>query len=155
MNKIMLITMLLFSVVACKKETSKSHIENETSVERMLHFQHLSHGHITPDFEDDPISKIVVIRDENTWLKFLLEINSPELIAKKIDFNTEQILIAFDKMRPHGGFRLDINSITENKTNITVTAQIIEQGVGIDIIAQPFHIVKMDKIGSSFTLREQ
>jgi len=151
----MLIAMASLLLIACKKEASPEHIERNSLI-GSVEFQHISYGHIlsTP-FKNDPNSRVVVINDNSQWKQFLQEVNRPDLLNEKIDFNTEQMVIAFDKMEVDGRSHLDIVSIVGNENNTVVTVQIQGLNTVIDTPTQVFHIVKMLKVGKSFVIKQK
>lgn len=89
----------------------------------------------------------IVITNNNDWQILLSNFNSinnnitSTFSEANIDFNNYQIIVAIDKKNYTA--TVDITSVVENSSNITVTIN-RQSGLGA-VISRPFHIVKIKK----------
>jgi len=78
-----------------------------------------------------------------------------EDFSANVDFNTHQLIVIFDEPRPDGGYYISVHSITENSSNIIVTAQTHQSDIATQHPIQPFCIVKIPASNKpvSFTIK--
>ena len=90
----------------------------------------------------------IVITSSSQWEELLSDMeainegNTDTFTETDIDFNSYEVLACFQVK--NGTTTVDINAVTENENNITVTVKNLQQGVTQDV-AIPFHIVKIQK----------
>ena len=70
-----------------------------------------------------------------------------------IDFNLYNLVVIIDIVRPNLSYAITINSITENKNNITVTISTSGSMVGYNAASQPYQIVKIPKQTKPFVFQ--
>jgi len=68
-----------------------------------------------------------------------------ENYSENVDFNTHQLIIAFDEPRPDGGYSILIKSVTENNKNIIAKLKLHQSELATMMPIQPFCIVKIPK----------
>jgi len=144
MKKIILIFSLVFSLMSCSNDDSKS---SEVKFSTVVQGDHNGSGTIAA-------SKLV-IKDAAAWIELRNKIQylSAYYNEAEIDFTKEQLIVAIDKVQTTGGYSIDITKITENKNNIMVTIEQLKTGGDNTVITQPYHVVRMPKSGKEVVFK--
>ena len=98
-----------------------------------------------------------IITNQTQWTSLVNQMNPfiwDPLTTTTIDFTTD-ILIAIIDLdgRPHTGYKITINSITETENNIVVNVSTSNSLNGYTILTQPYHIVKIPKQTKPFVFQ--
>lgn len=96
-----------------------------------------------------------VIKDSISWnrLKSQMEIvnNLPGDFNSEVDFNTEVLIVIFDKVRPRTDFSFFIKNVVELSDKIVVYYDQNHSEGGYLVINQPFIVLKIPKTGKKIT----
>jgi len=92
----------------------------------------------------------LVITNDISWLDLMEAINSyndhsHQFEETEIDFNDYQLLVAFEEVKPNGGWSIDIMKVTEQELQIEVKIENLQTGNLASVHTQPFHIIKILK----------
>lgn len=93
----------------------------------------------------------IVVTNQADWNALINQMDSlnntsSSFTELNIDFDNYQLLLAFDQVRPTGGFSIAINSIFETSNTIEATVNVTGPGpIATMVITQPFYIVKIPK----------
>jgi hypothetical protein len=89
-----------------------------------------------------------VISNQTDWQSLMDQLtteNTATFTETNIDFNNFQLIVSIDSTRPNTGYSIDISSVIENPSNITVTINSVNSGSGFSVLCRPFEIVKIPK----------
>jgi hypothetical protein len=95
------------------------------------------------------VQQNTVITNQADWISVVNQMDlvnntSSGFTELNIDFNTYQILVAFDQVRPTGGFSIAIDTVVETENSIEATVNITGPGeLATMVMTQPFHIIKI------------
>ncbi len=92
----------------------------------------------------------IVITDSIEWEKLIVQMDSrnnvsDSFIEKNIDFNKYIVIVAIDSIRPHSGYKINIDKIQEFKNKVQADIIYQQSEEGYNVITQPFIIVKTSK----------
>ena len=89
----------------------------------------------------------LVINNQSDWATFLTTMSSVSstFVNTNVDFNIYEVIAIVDSQRGSTGYSVNIDSIIENESNITVEYSLLVQDGFIDMV-QPYHIVRIPKI---------
>ena len=89
----------------------------------------------------------LVVAEDSVWvtLKQSMSTRLEHFSETEINFDEFIVLAVFDQIYPNGGHSIDITSVVEHETNITVTLERLLTGDMTAVIMQPYHIVKIPK----------
>ena len=107
-------------------------------------------GDLNGNGAENILKQNVIVTNQNDWTALIHAMNTVNNVSDSfteidIDFNSFQIVTAFDNVKPNGGHSIDITDVTVTESNITVTVQNLLTGGLNSVITQPFHIVKIPK----------
>ena len=134
-NKIILLVITIIPITVfwgCQSDTAPT----------MLEFQTIEQG----DFSGISSQINWPIRNQSDWESFWAEHKgtvSPVPELPTVDFSTEMVIGVFDQ-RPTSGFSVEITRIEETSKTIIVSVTSTGPGGGVtlQVLTQPFHIVK-------------
>jgi len=92
----------------------------------------------------------LIIKDSSSWNNIMAKMNlqnnqTDKFTETSVDFNQYIIVAIFDKVYGNGGHTIDVTSITENESNIIIKVENLSKGALINVVTQPYHIVKILK----------
>jgi hypothetical protein len=92
----------------------------------------------------------IVIKNSIDWTDLINAMNtvnnvSYDFTEVDIDFNSYQIVAAFDNVKQNAGHSIDIVEIIETENSINIRVVNLLTGGLNSVITQPFHIVKIPK----------
>ena len=150
MKKIFLISILSMALINCSSDDSN----NESFTPQNIDFETIGQGQIITIINTEEEQNNIVITNESDWNQLVEELffrmeEFPDLGAEElpteIDFNTFQVIVSVDEVRPSLSNWLKITNIIENEENITVTILKEWDDFGFQALCQPYHIVKIPK----------
>jgi PrcB C-terminal len=89
----------------------------------------------------------VCIRNQEEWDALKLRIDSQNNVSKNfkeegLNFESGMLIVCFDKVRPNGGYSIEIESVTEVNESINVkVVSTAPTGPATSVLTQPFHII--------------
>lgn len=152
MKKIFLIAILSMVLVNCSSDDNNT--AQDDFIPQNIDFETIGKGQITTIINAEEQQNNIVITNESDWNQLVGELffrmeESPDLGAEElpaeIDFNTFQVIVSVDEVRPSLSNWLEITNIIENEENITVTILKEWDDFGFQALCQPYHIVKIPK----------
>lgn len=152
MKKIFLIAILSMALVNCSSDDNNT--AQDDFIPQNIDFETIGKGQITTIINAEEQQNNIVITNESDWNQLVGELffrmeESPDLGAEElpaeIDFNTFQVIVSVDEVRPSLSNWLEITNIIENEENITVTILKEWDDFGFQALCQPYHIVKIPK----------
>lgn len=107
-------------------------------------------GNLYGDGSENILPGNLIITNQADWNVLLTKIDtnpntSQTFTTTNINFNDYQILAVFDVIRPNSGRAISITNIIENQNSINVTVIPLGPGGAINVITQPFYIVRIPK----------
>ena len=98
-----------------------------------------------------------IITNQTQWTNLLNQMNPviwDPFTTTTIDFTTDILIAIIDNgERPHTGYTIAINSITENQNSIVVNVSANSSPNGYTVFTQPYHIVKIPKQTKPFVFQ--
>ena len=98
-----------------------------------------------------------IITNQTQWTSLVNQMNPfiwDPFTTTTIDFTTDILIAVIDvDGRPHTGYKITINSITETENNIVVNVSTSNSFNGYTILTQPYHIVKIAKQTKPFVFQ--
>ena len=98
-----------------------------------------------------------IITNQAQWTNLLNQMNPviwDPFTTTTIDFTTDILIASIDNgERPHTGYTIAINSITENQNSIVVNVSANSSPNGYTVFTQPYHIVKIPKQTKPFVFQ--
>lgn len=127
MKKLVLILISVFALSSCEKDDDNTTPLVAQEITPTLIYK----GIFNPDY--NPATQHgEVIDNQNDWDNFRNDQWTQGLTleeANNIDFSTEMVILAFDKLKSTSGNLTNISGITENQNDITVTIQYLAYGL--------------------------
>lgn len=138
MKQLILFLSILFLATACSNDDSdKSNIAYTVIAQNNL------------SGKEGQTKSNIVIKDAETWNKLLTETDIKNFVSifteTEIDFTKYQIIVMYDEMHPYNGYFVDIKSITESNSTITVYLDYRNAGGIATVLTRPFKIAKIAK----------
>ncbi|MCF6308822.1 MAG: hypothetical protein L3J09_12850 [Flavobacteriaceae bacterium] len=141
MKNVILILFVFCLLISCNKDE-----ENTIEIIPIL----ISKSELYGNGEEEINQSNLVITDSVNWVELIMKMDSVNNTSNSfteidVDFSQFQIIAIFDEIRPNSGSSIEILSIKEDESNITVSIGFISSNGDIPVINQPFHIVKIKK----------
>ncbi|MBW3520036.1 protease complex subunit PrcB family protein [Flavobacterium sp. NKUCC04_CG] len=156
MRKFLLITGLLWVMIACTTETESLNEKTEFTplkleMENVVQSSVMAYGELA----DSNDKLFVTIDDQLTWQNLLLQVHINQEL-QPIDFDASTLVAVFDQTRIFGGFSIDIVEIIEYEQQVLVSIGRLNEEVGgiTQAPTRPYHIVKIPKIDKPFVYTE-
>ena len=137
----------LLGITACctTEETVQGNIELPIN----LDIKEINQGVLTGNGEE-PVGFETgyVVQTEKEWEILREKMNAVNFAQGKvsIDFEQSTVLAYFDKIRPNGGYSIELTQVIESDGMIkAMYRSTAPTGMATDIMTQPFHIVKIPK----------
>jgi hypothetical protein len=140
MKNILLI--LTIALISCSS--------NDDNLNKNINFSLIGQGQLHGNGAENIEKSSLVIKNITSWNELIDKLNtannvSDDFAETDIDFFQYLIIAVFDKIYSNGDHSIDITSIVENETNMTVKVDKLMAGDDTQVITQPFHIVKIPK----------
>jgi hypothetical protein len=122
------------------------------SIEPPKHHQikEISQGNLMGNGEEDLGSAVgLSIENAEQWEDLRVKMNSVNNTQNEvsIDFEETTVLAYFDKIRPSGGYKVEIVQVITSDEILKVMYKLnSSSGYDIEVMTQPFHIVSIPKI---------
>lgn len=142
-----LILLAVISLASCGV-TKDAGTTDLIEIANPVKFTIVKNGQIYVTSDDNIEHGIVVIDSEVSWSALKMKMNKPNQVIKDetVDFSREMIVGYFDKVRPSGGYSVEIVSITETAEEIVVLYKLSNPtSDAIDIRTQPFTLVSIPR----------
>ena len=144
--KIAILTFIsFFMLLSCHNDDCNSS-EDTTFVPRNITPVLIGKGNL--NFVGDIPSQQITVDDNDSWntiLNSVDEYSLEEFTETTVNFNEFQLIAVFDTVYGDRGHSITITTITENRSNITVTVEKSYTPAFLIELRQPFHIVKIPK----------
>lgn len=142
-----LATIAILSLAACC--TTEEVVQGNVEPPKHIEMEEINQAVLTGNGEE-PVGfeKGYAIRNQEDWDALRVKMNAVNHAQGdvSIDFERSIVVAFFDKIRPNGGYTLEIVEIIESDIVIKVMYKsIAPSGMATDIMTQPFHIVKIPK----------
>jgi hypothetical protein len=154
MKKLLLLSIVASFLASCQSDDSSAvnqTLDNPEAIEFESAFKH--------EYADYPEPGGYVFNDETAWADFAEDVNSPftydpetgittnQLMALEIDFSTSTVIAVVDELHSHGGYDINVTSVTEedNLINVMAEATLPNGGNVTAVLTQPYHIVIIPK----------
>ncbi|WP_298394096.1 protease complex subunit PrcB family protein [Flavobacterium sp.] len=111
----------------------------------------IASGSLYGSGSENIVQQNIVVSNQADWTALINQMDtvnntSSSFTELNIDFDNYQLLLAFDQVRPTGGFSIAINNVTETANTIEATVNVTGPGeIATMVITQPFYIVKIPK----------
>ncbi|MFK7783958.1 MAG: protease complex subunit PrcB family protein [Crocinitomicaceae bacterium] len=130
-------------------DTSEELVEGSVEPPRHLEIEQINQAVLTGN-GDEPVGseKGYVIQTQTEWEDLREKMNAVNDTQGQvsIDFEESTVLAYFDKIRPNGGYSIEIVQVIESDEMIkAVYRSTAPGGVATTIMTQPFHIVNIPK----------
>lgn len=135
-------------VISCrdKKSEKQSNIKYPVSIEWSL----VGNGNLLGNHSEGIEAGSLWITGQQEWRDLVDKINtnnrvSDTFIENDIDFTRFDLIATFDKVRPHSGFIVAVDSIIEDTNNRLVYISWRDKKRGFEMPSQPYYLVKIPK----------
>ena len=137
----------LVSLAACC--TTEEVVQGNVEPPKHLEFKEINKGILTGNGDEGLGNQIgLSVQSTDDWNVLREKMNSvnESQLEISVDFSETTILAYFDKVRPSGGYTVEISKVVETDFQISVYYELTApSGNAIDIMTQPFHIVSIPK----------
>jgi len=148
MKRIILSAALAVSLYSCQSDESEALNTNDGPI--AVEFTEIGDQELMGS-ENFTASNLVIDNDAD-WnaLKIQMDLYNPYsegFTETDIDFSQFKIIAVIDELRNHGGFDINIVSVSRDREQITVNVEHSDSGPGnaATVLTQPFHIVKIQQ----------
>lgn len=135
-------------IISCnnKKSNTTSDITYPIPIEWSL----VGNGNLLGNHSEGIEAGSLWIRGQQEWRDLVDKINtnnrvSDTFIENDIDFTQFDLIATFDKVRPHSGFIIAVDSIIEDANNRLVYISWRDKKRGFEMPSQPYYLVKIPK----------
>ncbi|MDG1333446.1 MAG: protease complex subunit PrcB family protein [Crocinitomicaceae bacterium] len=148
--KFSLFSLAVISILCSSScDTTEEVVNGTIESPKQLDIKQINQGVLT-GAREEPVGfeKGYVIQSEEEWEELRGNMNAINNAQGKISINFEKltVLAYFDKVRPNGGYSIEIVEAIESDDEIkAMIKSIAPTGMATDIMTQPFHIVKIPK----------
>lgn len=129
--------------------TTEEVVDGNIEPPKHLQMKEINQGVLTGNGEE-PVGfeRGYIIQSEKEWEILREKMNAVNFAQGEvsIDFEQSTVLAYFDKIRPNGGYSIEILQVTESDESIkAMVKSTAPTGMATDIMTQPFHIVTVAK----------
>jgi len=153
MKKIVLSALLVFSAIGCESDDNKQTNSGSNNTPANIQFSTLGKGDATPSSAIMP--RFYVLRSQAEFDAFKTKTNI--LNGVTVDFAVNEVIVVFDDYKASSGFTIEIKSISQSDSKLTVEIAKTSVEEGEPVFAtdtQPFHAVRLQKKGLPVVFNE-
>lgn len=146
-----ILAFFVFIITSCSSNDDTVNINSSNISSNVINPVEIGSGKLFGSGSENIIQHNSVIINQADWSTLINQMDlvhntSSTFTEVNIDFNAYQLLVSFDQVRENGGYSIEISEVIENQNTIDVSVEtILPSEITTQIIAQPFHIVKIPK----------
>lgn len=141
--KILSLVLLVLAVFGCQESAEEEYFPPQNILPTLI-----GHGQLSSNATIQ--QQNTVISNQSQWNQFIIEMNnmngedvSTSFTEINVDFTNYIIIALIDSMRGDTGYSIDIDSVVENQSDVTVDILHVNIHAGWTVIQRPYHIVKI------------
>ncbi|WP_430613059.1 hypothetical protein [Flavobacterium sp. JP2137] len=149
--KMMVLTLILL-MVGCQKKVEKKSTTIPEPVN--IEFTLIGMGNLLGNGSEGIEAGSLWITGQSEWNDLIEKMNtlyavSDTFIESDIDFTTFDVIASFDIVRPHTGYVVQVDKITDDSNNRIVQVALRVNNNGFEVPSQPYYLIKMSKSGKT------